>query len=135
MNNINKILEKFEELQENMLPARSCSVPVTRIDDQKGGYEVFLCAYRINANEQDGQALKLVKESSFSYEGWHNYDEVPKGNFPDGYSFDVLIDLNGKRKDFRVGWYDFDNKEWMFHVMDTSSIVLQHLSWTKLPLE
>jgi hypothetical protein len=61
MNNINKILEKFEELQENMLGARSCSTPVARIDDENGGYEIFLVAYRIDSDEQDDQALKLVK--------------------------------------------------------------------------
>jgi hypothetical protein len=61
MNNINNLLEKFEELQENMLGARSCSTPVTRIDDEKGGYEIFLVAYRIDAVKQDEQSLKLVK--------------------------------------------------------------------------
>lgn len=61
MNNVNKLLEEFEELQENMRGARSSSVSVTRIDDEKGGYEVFLCAYRIDPDHKDDQGLKLVK--------------------------------------------------------------------------
>jgi len=61
MNNINNIIEKFEELQDNMSAARSCSTHVTRIDDEKGGYEIFLVAYRIDADALDEQSLKLVK--------------------------------------------------------------------------
>lgn len=87
----------------------------------------------IEARRQ-AKELSESKDSPFNHGGWNNYDETPEGNFPDGYSFDVLIDLNGNRKDFRVGWYDFDKKEWMFHVSDVSALEIEHLKWTYLPL-
>lgn len=62
-NNINKLLEKFEELQENMGPASIATVPVCRVcrvQDDNGGYEVFLCAFRIPHEKKDEYAIKLI---------------------------------------------------------------------------
>ena len=60
-NNVNKLLERFEELQENMGPGAAASVPICRIDDEKGGYEVFLVAHRIHPDKRDDYASKLVR--------------------------------------------------------------------------
>lgn len=60
--------------------------------------------------------------------------EFPPAKDEDGCSENVLIDLNGWRRDFRVGWYDHNNKQWMFHVDDISVLELDHMTWTYLPL-
>lgn len=49
---------------------------------------------------------------------------------PDGYTKDVLIDLDGNKKNFRVGWYDTDDKEWRLYSDDT--IDMKHAVYTKL---
>lgn len=60
-NNVNKLLERFEELQENMGPGAAASVPVCRIHDEKDGYEVFLVAHRIDTDKRDEFASKMVR--------------------------------------------------------------------------
>lgn len=49
------------------------------------------------------------------------------------YSIDVLIDLNGYRKDWAIGWYDFSDKEWRFHQDDVSLLELDQMRWMYLP--
>ncbi len=50
-----------------------------------------------------------------------------------GYSDDVLIDRTGKRKNFVVGWYDFDEKKWIVsHGID--ELEPSELVWQYLPL-
>lgn len=54
-----------------------------------------------------------------------------------GHSVDVLIDLDGKRKDFQVGWYDFDAKEWRFYSDVHPNIKNRYaksILWAYLPL-
>lgn len=74
---------------------------------------------------------------------WYSADQHPNDvetgkpmtdNEGHGYSDNVLIDLDGWRKDFAIGWYDHDNKEWMFHQEDKSLLDLNHMKWTYLPL-
>lgn len=65
------------------------------------------------------------------YNTWMSVNIPPKDE-EEGCSKDVLIDMNGKRKDFQVGWYDHDNKEWRFHASDTSNLELDKLEWKKI---
>lgn len=64
----------------------------------------------------------------------HGADEFPAGN-GEGFSDDVLIDLDGWRKHFAIGWYDHDDKEWRFHQEDRSQFEPANMKWTYLPLE
>lgn len=74
------------------------------------------------------------EDSPFNHADWHNSDEFPSDKTGEGYSVDVLCDVNGNRKEFRVGWYDFDDKAWQFHDTDRSWLEEKHLKWTYLPL-
>lgn len=82
---------------------------------------------------RQAEGLSEDKESPFKHAGWHDSTDLPS-NKGDGYSVDVLCDVNGNRKDFRVGWYDFDDKKWMFHDLDRSWLDEEHLKWASLPL-
>jgi hypothetical protein len=47
----------------------------------------------------------------------------------------VLIDLNGHRKDFTVGFYDYDDEKWFFRDPDADeSFEREHMKWFYLPL-
>lgn len=61
MNVINKLLESFDELNDSMQGAAGSVHPVTRVDDEKGGYEVFIVAYRINEEDKDALASSLIR--------------------------------------------------------------------------
>jgi hypothetical protein len=63
----------------------------------------------------------------------HPAEEVIKGE-GQGYSEEVLIDIDGYRLFFRIGYYDMDNKTW-FLVESTDKIDLKHMRWTNLPLD
>lgn len=54
----------------------------------------------------------------------------------EGYSVEVLIDLNGQRKSYGVGWYDYDNKCWRFHEYGRAAIFFHFATakWQYLPL-
>lgn len=77
--------------------------------------------------------------SNLLFTNWHAGNEFPtevlvEGE-KDGYSEDVLIDLDGYRKTFRTGWYDFDDKAWRLHnKAEEKNIDLEHMKWTELPL-
>ena len=45
---------------------------------------------------------------------------------------DVLIDLDGNRSVFRIGWYDYDEREWILHADGVT--VGTHMRWSFLPL-
>lgn len=60
--------------------------------------------------------------------------DEPPADTGEGYSDDVLIDYDGHRKHFTVGWYDHDEKRWMFREEDTSLLELEHMKWTYLNL-
>lgn len=63
-------------------------------------------------------------------------DEVPAAVTVDevnyGYSCDVLIDVDGNRNNFRIGWYDYDEEEWMTH--SKNHTVTDGMRWSFLPL-
>jgi len=45
----------------------------------------------------------------------------------------VLIDIDGNRKWFVLGWYDFEYNKWS-HSSDTNDEITIHMRWTYLPL-
>ena len=65
------------------------------------------------------------------------HDEVP---VPDSYTEgmkitqDVLIDVDGNRDTFRVGWYDHDDGEWRLHDVNAMQYIDNHMRWSFLPL-
>lgn len=71
---------------------------------------------------------------------WHDHEAVPEEVIHEGerqgYSDDVLIDLDGHRKDYAIGWYDFDTKEWALdsEKFTQDDIDHEHMSWRRLPL-
>lgn len=68
-----------------------------------------------------------------TFDIWHQATELPDHSGEDGYSDDVLIDLDGNRETFRVGWYDFDEKAWMLYDTD-SAVIYEHAKWRYLPM-
>ena len=61
MNDVNKLLESFDELKDNMSMAAGAAIPITRIEHEKGGYEVYLVAFRIPKNDSDKMASALIR--------------------------------------------------------------------------
>lgn len=62
-------------------------------------------------------------------------DIPPDSGAEEGYSDDYLIDVDGYRKHFTIGFYDHDDKRWILHDDDLrSSFVLEHMTWQRLPL-
>ncbi len=57
---------------------------------------------------------------------------VPTKSSRGGHSEDVLIDLNGERRDFRVGWYDHHEGAWLFH--QDGVYESKTMRWSFLPL-
>jgi hypothetical protein len=68
-------------------------------------------------------------------DGWPAFEshQLPE-NTGDGFSEDVLIDIDGMRKKFVVGWYDFDEKKWVTDVVAVK-INQKKMKWLKLPLD
>lgn len=63
----------------------------------------------------------------------HPAEEVIKDE-GQGYSEEVLIDIDGYRLFFRIGYYDMEIKEWL--LLDSKDkIDLKHMRWTHLPLD
>lgn len=60
-----------------------------------------------------------------------SHDEVHI-HHPRGYNFDVLIDIDGLRQIFIVGWYDHEFGEWRVHSEYHS--VTKTMRWSFLPL-
>lgn len=52
-----------------------------------------------------------------------------------GHSEDVLIDIDGWRKFFRVGVYDHEADEWRLHDKSMQQhLDRKHMKWTYLPI-
>lgn len=69
-----------------------------------------------------------------TFDIWHQATELPDhSGEEDSYSDDVLIDLDGNRETFRVGWYDFDEHAWMLYDTD-SAVIDEYAKWRYLPL-
>lgn len=66
---------------------------------------------------------------------YHRFDEPPKQVVKEhGYSQDVLIDLDGEKKHWAIGWYDYDEKAWRFYQSDVSHLAPEDALWTNLPI-
>ena len=62
-------------------------------------------------------------------------DVKPEEIQKEGHSDDVLIDMDGWRKNFRVGWYDHEDDQWKFHNPEDEKIFDRaHMKWTHLPI-
>lgn len=77
--------------------------------------------------------LAGIAEASTVYYG--ATDTPPSIGENEGYSDDVLIDIDGYRKHFSIGYYDYDNKRWFIRDEESRpDLDLEHMSWTYLPL-
>jgi hypothetical protein len=66
---------------------------------------------------------KVIKGS---YTRYYEADKIPADDK------DVLCDLTREKKIYRVGWYDHDEKKWMFHDQNHGVKDLSKLVWTKI---
>lgn len=98
----------------------------------------------------EARAEMIRKESEFvntehdlfRHGGWDDSTKHPGRNYnewkDDGrpeYSVDVLIDLDGNRKVFRVGYYDFNSKKWIVYDQNQAEYLeVDHMKWTSIPL-
>lgn len=73
------------------------------------------------------------EDVGFRWTEWKTSNEFPN-NSGEGYSKDVLVDMNGGGKDFQVGWYDYDEKRWLFHFHDTSNFNADTMKWVYIPV-
>jgi hypothetical protein len=78
---------------------------------------------------KNGSGRRVIFTEAF---GLDNPPPVSEQDAP--MSEDVLVDLNGHRKDFVIGWYDHDDKEWVYRAEDTSLLEFEHGQWMYLPL-
>jgi hypothetical protein len=87
------------------------------------------CCYIISLMEKfvPGGQIPVGQINAFSGV-WHDINEFPPNN-GEGYSKDVIVDMNGEEKDFQVGWYDHDEKRWLFHFHDTSNFNPDKMKW------
>lgn len=61
-------------------------------------------------------------------------DDIPPGN-GDGFSDDYLIDLDGYRTLYAIGFFDHANARWIIHDADKRTLFeLEHMTWQRLPL-
>jgi len=75
-------------------------------------------------------------DSVLLFTNFHPMSEIPELNpKEEETSFDVLIDIDGWRKDFYIGCYHTDFKEWRLKKEDTDDyeIDLDNARWTYLP--
>lgn len=75
------------------------------------------------------------KQSIASFQQAFGYDNPPPVSEQDApMSEDVLVDMDGNRKHFVIGWYDHSEKEWILRAKDTSLLEPEHAQWMYLPL-
>lgn len=89
--------------------------------------------------DEEIKALSLKHRAMFNKDQpnntvglWNGVNDVPDDS-EEGASEDVLIDMDGKRKNFQIGWYDHDEKKWCFHVHDTSNFDAEKMEWRHIP--
>lgn len=111
--------------------------------DQKNAYEVFNRWWNDYKTEEqtlvsvichptiDGTNSKPKKAPAPGYGVYsaHPMDELPKEYGDSGMSRILVVDMNGKRKDFQLAFYDFDNKAWQFMEPDTSLFEPEFAKW------
>lgn len=84
--------------------------------------------------------MKNEKPSSdeLLFTNWFNHDQNPEqawynGKPQEGMSEDVLIDVDGWRTTFRVGYKNIKEDKWDLY-QDDVDIDLEGMKWTTLPL-
>lgn len=68
----------------------------------------------------------------------HPLTVVPRrfGDPEQNLSRKVVVDLNGNRQYFVIGWYDFDDEDWTFDHNDISMLEREHAKWMDiLPID
>lgn len=81
-----------------------------------------------------------MKQSFFLVaDSWHGADDLPEDQLThegvnEKLSDDVLIDVDGRRKNYVIGWYTFTYKRWMAHDSTPYELRSKHLKWSRLPL-
>lgn len=71
-------------------------------------------------------------ESPVSHGGWFPPETLPV-DLGEGYSNNVLIDMDGSRNHYSIGWYDHDESKWFFQG-DDSFFHPTAMRWSNLPL-
>jgi len=83
----------------------------------------------IEARRQDQDSPEPFFDANF-----HGYNDIPRSLMTSHYgaqtSDEVLIDLDGNRKYFSIGWYDFDELKWISQEGEVEKTMV----WTNLPL-
>lgn len=103
---------------------------VTRIHNIDGALCCSIKEYEDSKNEE-----KMPEDSPFDHGGWYNSNEIIFPVNEDLISGDKLIDIDGNRKTFRVGWYDSDERQWhYYHEENDQPIDQKNMKWTELPL-
>jgi hypothetical protein len=76
-------------------------------------------------------------KSNLLFTNWNTFKEIPALTADGEMSEDVLIDVDGNRKTFRVGFCDIEHETnkatWTLYDQD-EEIDLKHMKWTNLPL-
>lgn len=67
------------------------------------------------------------------FKNWHKPEEIPV-NGTEYESEQVLIDVNGNRNQFAIGYYDKKDKDWVVY-HSTEYLELEHMKWTYLPIQ
>jgi len=84
--------------------------------------------------------IKNMEHGQIGFDAsWNGIDVFPPRvigffdgkDYPENYTDNVLIDLDGNRKHFDTGWYDYDTKDW--HTVGKEK-VKPTMKWQLLPL-
>lgn len=89
----------------------------------------------IRACKSCGQTgVHQIKAVMLFYEEFHPGTVAPvKSKANEGVTEDVLIDVDGERTTFLVGWYDHSDRTWRLY-SDGSAYVTRGMKWAYLPL-
>lgn len=60
--------------------------------------------------------------------------EIPPHESEDPLTCDVLVDVDGERTRFVIGYYDIDGSRWIFNGKGSKIVDYKHARWFKLPL-
>src|SRR6187551_1002600 len=82
------------------------------------------------------EPLVFVYETENVFDAsWNRSDVLPnESGLLTGFSDDVLIDVDGKRKTFVKGWYNHDIKQWRSGDEGFKGVVKSEIKWQYLPL-
>ncbi len=74
-----------------------------------------------------------VRISPFDHGGYFTSNDTPSP-MSEGESYQVLIDLDGRRKTYSIGHYDFKEEKWIVY-NNKELFNLEHMRWTTLPID